>query len=147
MKDGNTTDLTVERYASLEAYLCDDRGVESVELAIYNYKKQSGPFSAKGHSGSLHGEGHMVGILHSGMRKARATRHQATPAGGPLSNSWSSIRTPTPTASPSKRDQRHRLSALPSETRLTTSRSLRMVSFTQHPSSLHPHCLDLFIYY
>jgi hypothetical protein len=48
MKDGNTTDLTVGRYAGLEAYLSDDLGVESIELAIYNYDKQSGPFSDKG---------------------------------------------------------------------------------------------------
>ena len=38
---------------------------------MYNYDKQSGPFSAKGNSGALvfDGEGHMVGILHSGMPK------------------------------------------------------------------------------
>ncbi|KAH9072823.1 hypothetical protein EDB83DRAFT_2568400 [Lactarius deliciosus] len=60
MKDGNTTDLTVGRYAGLEAYLCDDLGVESIELAIYNYDRQSGPFSANGDSGSLifDGKGH-----------------------------------------------------------------------------------------
>ncbi len=69
MKDGNTTDLTVGRYAGLEAYTCDKFGVESRELAIYNYNKQSGAFAAKGDSGSLifDGEGRMVGILHSGM--------------------------------------------------------------------------------
>jgi len=54
MKDGNTTDLTVGQYADLEAYVCDDLGVESIELAIYNYDKQSGPFSAKG---DFHGKG------------------------------------------------------------------------------------------
>ncbi|KAG9074875.1 hypothetical protein FRC06_010411, partial [Ceratobasidium sp. 370] len=69
--DGNTTDLTVGRYAGLEAYLCNNLGVESIELAIYNYDRQFGPFSAKGDSGSLifNGEGQMVGILHSGMPK------------------------------------------------------------------------------
>ena len=41
IKDGNTTDLTVGRYTSLEAYLCDDLGVESIELAIYNYDSSS----------------------------------------------------------------------------------------------------------
>ncbi|EIW74718.1 hypothetical protein CONPUDRAFT_170052 [Coniophora puteana RWD-64-598 SS2] len=83
MKDGNTTDLTVGRYAGLEAYLCDDFGVESIELAIYNYDRQSGPFSAKGDSGSLifDGEGHMVGILHSGMPKGGSNHvTYATPA-------------------------------------------------------------------
>lgn len=71
MKDGNSSDLTVGRYAGLEAYTADDLGVESIELAIYNYDWQSGPFSAKGDSGSLifDGEGRMVGILHSGMPK------------------------------------------------------------------------------
>ncbi|ETW75104.1 hypothetical protein HETIRDRAFT_481777 [Heterobasidion irregulare TC 32-1] len=83
MKDGNTTDLTVGRYAGLEAYLCDNFGVESIELAIYNYDKQSGPFSAKGDSGSLifDGEGHMVGVLHSGMPKGGSNHvTYATPA-------------------------------------------------------------------
>ena len=70
MKDGNATDLTVERLAGLEAYLCDELGVESVELAIYNYDLQSGPFTMQGDSGSLifNGEGQMVGILHSGIQ-------------------------------------------------------------------------------
>lgn len=69
LKDGNTTDLTVGRYAGLEAYTCDKSGVESTELVIFNYDKQSGAFAAKGDSGSLifDGEGRMVGILHSGM--------------------------------------------------------------------------------
>jgi hypothetical protein len=83
MKDGNTTDLMVGRYSGLEAYLCDDLGVESIELAIYNYDKQSGPFSAKGNLGSLvfDGQGHMVGILHSGMPNC-GSKHvtYATPA-------------------------------------------------------------------
>ncbi len=35
MKDGNATDLTVGCYAGLEAYLCNDLGIESIELAIY----------------------------------------------------------------------------------------------------------------
>ena len=81
MKDGNTTDLTVGRCAGLEAYLCDELGVESRELAIYNYNKQSGPFSAKGDSGSLifDGMGKMVGILHSGMPTSSHVTY-ATPA-------------------------------------------------------------------
>ncbi|KAI0048404.1 hypothetical protein FA95DRAFT_1582210 [Auriscalpium vulgare] len=71
MKNGNSTDLTIGRYAGLEAYLCDARGVESVELAIYNHDLKFRSFSARGDSGSLifDGEGHMVGILHSGMGK------------------------------------------------------------------------------
>ncbi|KAI0287829.1 hypothetical protein BC826DRAFT_1188789 [Russula brevipes] len=83
MKDGNTTDLTVGRYAGLEAYLCDELGEESRELAIYNYNKQSGDFSAEGDSGSLifDGMGNMVGILHSGMPKGRSSHvTYATPA-------------------------------------------------------------------
>jgi hypothetical protein len=83
MKDGNTTNLTVGGLAGMEAYTCDVFGIESIELAIYNYNKQSGPFSAKGDSGSLifDGEGRMVGILHSGMPKG-ASNHvtYASPA-------------------------------------------------------------------
>ncbi|RDB20097.1 hypothetical protein Hypma_012780 [Hypsizygus marmoreus] len=71
LKHGCTTDLTIGRYAGLESFLCDEHGVESVELAIYNYDKRSGPFSAKGDSGSLifDGLGRMVGLLHSGRLK------------------------------------------------------------------------------
>jgi hypothetical protein len=68
-KDGNTTDLTVGRYAGLEAYLCDEFGKESIEVAVYNYSKTSSNFSAKGDSGSLifTGDGRMLAVLHSGM--------------------------------------------------------------------------------
>ncbi|KAH9007518.1 hypothetical protein EDB83DRAFT_2509321 [Lactarius deliciosus] len=78
MKDGNATGLTVGRYAGLEAYLCDELGVESIELAIFNYNNSSGPFSSEGDSGSLifDGTGKMVGILHSGMEKG-ASSHWA----------------------------------------------------------------------
>ncbi|KZT25965.1 hypothetical protein NEOLEDRAFT_1156078 [Neolentinus lepideus HHB14362 ss-1] len=71
MKDGYTPNLTVGCYAGLEAYICDGLGVESMELAVYNYDKQSGSFSDKGDSGSLvfDGMGHMVGIVHTGMWK------------------------------------------------------------------------------
>jgi hypothetical protein len=80
MKDGNTTDLTVGRYAGLEVYLRDGFGVESIELAVYNYNLQSGPFSLDGDSGSFifDGEGHMVGILHSGMMKDESNRDHVT---------------------------------------------------------------------
>ncbi|KAI5992341.1 hypothetical protein F5J12DRAFT_907396 [Pisolithus orientalis] len=54
MKDGNTTDLT--------AYLCNEFGIECLELAIYNYDRNSGSLI-------FDGEGHMAGILHSGMGK------------------------------------------------------------------------------
>ncbi|KAF8259413.1 hypothetical protein EI94DRAFT_1751656 [Lactarius quietus] len=103
MKDGSTTDLTVGRYAGLEAYLCDDLGVESTELAIYNFDKQSGPFSAKGDSGSLifDGEGRMVGILHSRMPKGGENHvTYATPA-------WWAIATQTQVSA--RRLQPHRL--------------------------------------
>ncbi|KAG8736074.1 hypothetical protein FRC10_009720, partial [Ceratobasidium sp. 414] len=68
-KDGNTTDFSVGRYTGLEAYLCDEFGKESIEVAIYNYSKTSGNFSAKGDSGSLifTGDGRMLAVLHSGM--------------------------------------------------------------------------------
>ena len=83
LKDGGKTDVTVGKYAGLEAYVANDLGQESIELAIYNYDKQSGDFSAKGDSGALivDGLGNMVGILHSGMPKG-ASNHVtfATPA-------------------------------------------------------------------
>lgn len=82
MKDGNDG-LTVGRYAGLEAYIVDGLGAESIELAIYNYDKQSGSFSIKGDSGALifDAEGHMVGILHSGMPKGTSNHVTfATPA-------------------------------------------------------------------
>ena len=70
-KVGNTTDFTAGRYSGLEAYLCDEFGRESTEVAIYNYSKTSGNFSAKGDSGSLifTGDGRMLAILHSSMPK------------------------------------------------------------------------------
>ncbi|KAF8914362.1 hypothetical protein CPB84DRAFT_1863065 [Gymnopilus junonius] len=71
LKDGCVSDLTFGRYAGLESYLCDDKGVRCVELAIYNYDKQSRPFSSKGDSGSLlfNGKGEMIGLLHSGKSR------------------------------------------------------------------------------
>lgn len=85
LKDGCTTDLTVGRYAGLESFLCDKDGVESIELAIYNYDREAGAFSARGDSGSLifDGLGRMVGLLHSGMSggsSASAHVTYATPA-------------------------------------------------------------------
>ncbi|TRM59650.1 hypothetical protein BD626DRAFT_633163 [Schizophyllum amplum] len=116
MKVGGTTDLTVGRFAGLEAYICDAAGVESVALAIYNYEiSPAGPasasaastkgasriFAAKGDSGSLvfNGEGRMVGILHSGLvgmarvRKGRSkggSTHGLTEGGSSHAESGSS---------------------------------------------------------
>ena len=84
MKDGCASDLTVGRFAGPEAYLCDELGVESIELAIYNYDDRSDPFSMKGDSGSLvfDGQGRMLGIIHSGMPKGDSNYVTfATPAG------------------------------------------------------------------
>jgi len=80
LKDGSTTDLTVGRYAGLESFLSDEGAVESVELAIYNYDKKSGPFSSKGDSGSLIFDslGRMVGLLHSGKSKSPSTSAHIT---------------------------------------------------------------------
>ena len=66
MKDGNATDLTVGCLTGTEANTYDELGIESIELTIYNYNKDSGPFSIKGDSGSLifPGDGCMVGLLH-----------------------------------------------------------------------------------
>lgn len=68
-KYGNTTDLTLGRYSGMDAYICDESGIESREVAVYNYSKTSGNFSEKGDSGSLifTGNGDMLAILHSGM--------------------------------------------------------------------------------
>jgi len=68
-KNGQSTDLTFGRYSGLETYLCDKFDHESIEVAIYNFDKRSGDFSAKGDSGSLifNAEGKMFAILHSGM--------------------------------------------------------------------------------
>ncbi|KAI0031795.1 hypothetical protein K488DRAFT_86474 [Vararia minispora EC-137] len=41
------------KHTPVDAYLCDDHGVDSIELAIYNYDEQSGSFSDNGDSGSL----------------------------------------------------------------------------------------------
>ncbi|KAJ2927242.1 hypothetical protein H1R20_g9853, partial [Candolleomyces eurysporus] len=82
-KDGNSTDFTVGRYSGSEAYLCDEFGKESIEVAVYNYSQTSGNFSAKGDSGSLifTGHGRMLAIVHSGMPKGLSSRVTfATPA-------------------------------------------------------------------
>ena len=82
LKGGCATDLTVGRHAGLESFLCNKHGVESVELAIYNYSKEADPFSAKGDSGSLIFDGlrRMVGLLHSRKSKrGQSLRHVCYP--------------------------------------------------------------------
>lgn len=61
-----TTKLTLGRYSGMDAYICTDLGVESREMAVYNYSKTCGNFSDYGDSGSLifTGDGD---ALHSGM--------------------------------------------------------------------------------
>ena len=68
-KYGNTTQLTLGRYSGMEAYISTELGVESREVAIYNYSKTSGNFSEPGDSGALvfTGDGDALAMLHSGM--------------------------------------------------------------------------------
>ena len=52
-KDGSTTGLTWGNLVGVEAYLCDEFGHESQELAIYNGSKTDRTnFSASGDSGA-----------------------------------------------------------------------------------------------
>ena len=69
-----TTDLTAGCYASLVSFRCDENGIESMESAIYNFDKGSGPFSDHGDSGALVFDylDRMVAIIHSGNRRAAA---------------------------------------------------------------------------
>jgi hypothetical protein len=80
LKQGSTTNLTVGRYAGLESFLCDENGVKSVEIAIYNFGERSGPFSDKGDSGALVFDsfGRMVALLHSGKSKSDLTSSYVT---------------------------------------------------------------------
>ncbi|KDQ61631.1 hypothetical protein JAAARDRAFT_54988 [Jaapia argillacea MUCL 33604] len=83
-KDGNSTDLTVGRYAGLVSFTQNEVGIESVELGIYNSGvKTAEVFSAKGDSGSLvwhttNGKAHIVGQLHSGLNKGGSTSNHVT---------------------------------------------------------------------
>ncbi|KAK2460790.1 hypothetical protein APHAL10511_007260 [Amanita phalloides] len=83
-KDGNTTDLTVGRYAGLVSFTLNEVGIESVELGIYNSgDKTAEVFSAKGDSGSLvwhttNGKARIVGQLHSGHNKGGSTSNHVT---------------------------------------------------------------------
>ncbi|KAH9973768.1 hypothetical protein BGW80DRAFT_1560210 [Lactifluus volemus] len=82
--DGNTTDLTVGRYAGLVSFTRNEVGIESVELGIYNSgDKTVEVFSAKGDSGSLvwhikNGKARIVGQLHSGHNKGGSTSNHVT---------------------------------------------------------------------
>ncbi|KAI9443958.1 hypothetical protein H4582DRAFT_1918198 [Lactarius indigo] len=84
-KDGNTTDLTVGRYAGLVSFTLNEFGTETVELGIYNsgVERRPEPFSAKGDSGSLvwhttNGKARIVGQLHSGNNKGGSTSNHVT---------------------------------------------------------------------
>ena len=83
-KDGNTTDLTVGRYAGLVSFTQNEVGIESVELGIYNSgDKTAEVFSAKGDSGSLvwhimNGKARIVGQLHSGHNRGGSTSNHVT---------------------------------------------------------------------
>ncbi|KAG6835084.1 hypothetical protein H0H93_005020 [Arthromyces matolae] len=82
-KDGNTTDLTVGRYAGLESFSRNDEGIESMELAIYNMDNDAELFSDIGDSGSLvwfmkDGKAYMLGQLHSGHHKGGSTGNHVT---------------------------------------------------------------------
>ena len=88
-KDGNTTGLTVGRYAGIVSFHENEDGVVSRELGIYNAGLNlAEPFSDKGDSGSLvwhmrDGQARMVGQLHSGRNKGKTTGNHisyATPA-------------------------------------------------------------------
>ncbi|TFY61914.1 hypothetical protein EVG20_g6885 [Dentipellis fragilis] len=70
-KDGTGTGLTFGRYVGLESFVCNDLGVESMELGVYSRSKHSPIFSYKGDSGALiwDGNGRAVGQLHSGQSK------------------------------------------------------------------------------
>ncbi|TBU29285.1 hypothetical protein BD311DRAFT_661627 [Dichomitus squalens] len=83
-KDGNTTGLTVGRYAGLESFVRNAVGVESMELAIYNSgNKAVEAFSAKRDSGSFvwhmkDGKAYIVGQLHSRHNKGGSTSNHVT---------------------------------------------------------------------
>ena len=74
-KDGYTSGLTLGRYSGLEGYICNECGLESKELVIYNFDKKSTNFSEHGDSGLLiwTGHGRMVAMLHSGMLRGMSS--------------------------------------------------------------------------
>ncbi|KZT06645.1 uncharacterized protein LAESUDRAFT_146633 [Laetiporus sulphureus 93-53] len=82
LKKGRTTRLTVGRANNVvsyaRTYLKDtDEEQISMELAIFPYDKNSGPFSAKGDSGSVivNGAGELYGLLTGGSGITERNRH------------------------------------------------------------------------
>ena len=71
------------RYFEMDAYTCTDLGLESREVAVYNYSKNFGDFSDHGNSSSLifTGFGEGLAILHSGMPRGM---HNHVTYGTPL---------------------------------------------------------------
>ena len=82
-KFGNTTKLTLGRYSGMYAYTCSDLGLESRDVVVYNYGKNSDEFSDHGDSGFLifTGDGDGLAILHSGMPRGM---HNHVTYGTPL---------------------------------------------------------------
>lgn len=81
-KDGNTTGLTVGRYAGLKSFTRNPAGVVSVELGIYNVVT-SDFFASKGDSGSLvwhmaNGKPRIFGQLHAGNNRGGLTKNYIT---------------------------------------------------------------------
>ncbi|KAH7884836.1 hypothetical protein F5I97DRAFT_1938180 [Phlebopus sp. FC_14] len=66
-KYGNMTKLTLGRYSGMDTYTCHDIGLESREVAVYNYSKTLGDFCDHGDLGSLifTGDGNALAMLHS----------------------------------------------------------------------------------
>ncbi|GAV99046.1 hypothetical protein LENED_000476 [Lentinula edodes] len=83
-KNGNTTDLTIGRYAGLVSFTRNQAGIESIELGIYNSGDRfAEPFSAKGDSGSLvwhstNDKARIVGQIHSAQNKGGSTSNHVT---------------------------------------------------------------------
>ncbi|KAJ3883870.1 hypothetical protein F5051DRAFT_457260 [Lentinula edodes] len=83
-KNGNTTDLTIGRYAGLVSFTRNQASIESIELGIYNSGDRfAEPFSAKGDSGSLvwhstNDKARIVGQIHSAQNKGGSTSNHVT---------------------------------------------------------------------
>ena len=104
------TDLAFGRFSELEAYTCDEFEKDSWEVAIFNFNKRFGNFSAKGDSGSciFNAEGKMVAFLHSGMPKG-ISNHVTFGAPAITSSSSSSDTTPTLTSLARSSKRKHDL--------------------------------------